>query len=79
MSGVSESINFLFNVLICGSFRFQQKNETTIQSRKKSDIIDLMQITDKLTLATTILVWKFYTSIVMDVYLRMCVITTGNV
>jgi hypothetical protein len=56
MSGVSESINFLFNVLICGSFRFQQKNDTTIQSRKKSDIIDLMQITDKLTLATTILV-----------------------
>ena len=65
MSGVSESINFLFNVLICGSFRFQQKikiigclekTETTIQSRKKSDIIDLMQITDKLTLARTILV-----------------------
>ena len=97
MSGVSESINFLFNVLICGSFRFQQiikivgcleKSETTIQSRTKSDIIDLMQITDKLTLATTILVCKFYTSIVkffrnfsivMDVYLRMCVITTGNV
>jgi hypothetical protein len=73
MSGVSESINFLFNVLICGSFRFQQiikivgrleKTETTIQSRTKSDIIDLMQITDKLTLATTILVCKFYTSIV---------------
>ena len=73
MSGVSESINFLFNVLICGSFRFQQiikivgcleKSETTIQSRTKSDIIDLMQITDKLTLATTILVCKFYTSIV---------------
>ena len=70
MSGVSESINFLFNVLICGSFRFQQKMkivgclETAIQSRTKSDIIDLMQITDKLTLATTILVCKFYTSIV---------------
>jgi hypothetical protein len=46
-----------------------------------------MQITDHLTLAMTILVWKCYTSIVkffktpvlMDVYLRMCVITTGNV
>ena len=99
MSGVSESINFLFNVLICGSFAsfwFLQKikivgcldkKETTIQSRTKSDIIDLMQITDHLTLAMTILVWKCYISIVkffktpvlMDVYLRMCVITTGNV
>jgi hypothetical protein len=62
MSGVSESINFLFNVLICGSFRFQQKikiigclekTETTIQSSKKSDIIDL------------ILVYNFHTSIVL--------------
>ena len=54
-----------------------EKNKTTIQSRTKSDIIDL-QIMDKLTLATTI-PCKFYTSIVMDFYLRMCVITTGNV
>jgi hypothetical protein len=68
MSGVSESINFFFNVLICGSFAsfwFLQKikivgcldkKETTIKSRTKSDIIDLMQITDHLTLAMTILV-----------------------
>jgi hypothetical protein len=39
-----------------------EKNKTTIQSRTKSDIIDL-QIMDKLTLATTI-PCKFYTSIV---------------
>ena len=65
MSGVSESINFLFNVLICGSFRSyknikivgcREKKEITIQTRKKSDIIDIRHITDKLTLATTILV-----------------------
>jgi hypothetical protein len=70
MSGVSESINVLINVLICGSFAsfwFLQKldcclekKEITIQSRTKFDIIELVQIT-----ATTLLeVKKIYTSIV---------------
>jgi hypothetical protein len=69
MSGGSESINFLFNVLICGSFAsfwFLQKIKIVVKkkgnnnsSRTKFDIIDLMQITDQLTLATTILEYQY--------------------
>jgi hypothetical protein len=69
MSGESESINFLFNVLICGSFAsfwFLQKIKIVVKkkgnnnsSKTKFDIIDLMQITDQLTLATTILEYQY--------------------
>ena len=66
-----------------------EKKETTIQSNTKFDIIDLMQITDQGDFGDhnntgVKFVYQYCKDfqnicIVMDVYLLMCVITTGNV
>ena len=66
-----------------------RKKETTIQSNTQFDIIDLMQITDQGDFGDhnntgVKFVYQYCKvfqnfCIVMDVYLRMCVITTGNV
>ena len=66
-----------------------EKKETTIQSNTKFDIIDLMQITDQGDFGDhnntgVKFVYQYCnyfqnSCIVMDVYLLMCVITTGNV
>jgi hypothetical protein len=66
-----------------------EKKETTIQSNTKFDIIDLMQITDQGDFGDhnntgVKFVYQYCNyfqniCIVMDVYLLMCVITTGNV
>ena len=78
-------------------YRFlSRKKETTIQSKTKFDIIDLMQIMDQgdffflyfkhwIKVTTGVKIVYQYCKvfqnfcIVMDVYLLMCVITTGNV
>ena len=66
-----------------------EKKETTIQSNTKFDIIDLMQITDQGDFGDhnntgVKFVYQYCKifqifCIVMDVYLLMSVITTGNV
>jgi hypothetical protein len=71
-------------------YRFlSRKKETTIQSKTKFDIIDLMQVMDQGDFGnhnnTGVKIVYQYCKvfqnfcIVMDVYLLMCVITTDNV